>query len=204
MDAALFRAVEDDVACESLRLWESAGPAVSVGHSADIRAEIHEAACEDDDVPVVRRLSGGGAVVAGSGCICFSMLFSMDARPELRFVEHSYQLILDRIATALGMPEIAIRGFSDLAFGDRKISGNAQRRGRRALLHHGTILYAFDFSLMDRYLKQPARQPAYRAGRSHSEFVTNLPLAAGAIKNGIIEAWGALMERTLPREGTQC
>ena len=60
----------------------------------------------------------------------------------------------------------------------RKVSGNAQRRGRRALLHHGTLLYDFDPGLAARYLKEPIRRPAYRSGRCHADFIGNLPLSA--------------------------
>jgi lipoate-protein ligase A len=64
----------------------------------------------------------------------------------------------------------------------RKVSGNAQRRGRRALLHHGTLLYAFDPALAERYLREPRRRPPYRATRTHAEFMGNLPLSADALR----------------------
>ena len=70
---------------------------------------------------------------------------------------------------------MALQGTSDLALNDRKFSGNAQQRKRTHLLHHGTLLYAFATEPLARYLKPPPRQPAYRAGRSHADFVTNLP-----------------------------
>ena len=73
----------------------------------------------------------------------------------------------------------------------RKVSGNAQRRGRRALIHHGTLLYDFDPGLAARYLKEPARQPAYRAARRHAEFIGNLPLSAETIRARLETAWRA-------------
>ena len=85
----------------------------------------------------------------------------------------------------LNLPGLAIRGTSDLVLGDRKVSGNAQRRGRRALLHHGTLLYDFDAQWMMRYLKEPRRQPSYRAERTHEAFVTNMPLDSRTIKDAI-------------------
>jgi lipoate-protein ligase A len=93
--------------------------------------------------------------------------------------------------SALGLPGLALHGQSDLAIDERKISGNAQRRGRRALLHQGTLLYAFELRLMERYLKEPPRQPAYRAGRRHALFVTNAPLQSRVVKMAIAQAWSA-------------
>ena len=73
-------------------------------------------------------------------------------------------------------------GTSDLAAAGRKFSGNAQQRKRRFLLHHGTLLYAFDLSRVGRYLRPPPRQPEYRAGRDHVAFLRNLDLPAEEIK----------------------
>ena len=147
-----------------------------LGWFGDVDLEVDERACRADRVPILRRISGGGAVVIGPGCLNYSFVFSLDRRPELRDVDRSYHLILGWVADAIGVAGVRRAGVSDLAIGGRKIGGSAQRRGRRALLHHGTLLYAFNVNAMDRYLKVPTRQPAYRANRSHAGFVTNAPV----------------------------
>jgi lipoate-protein ligase A len=76
-----------------------------------------------------------------------------------------------------------------VAIGGRKISGNAQRRKSRVLLHHGTILYASDLQRMEKFLKAPPRQPDYRAGRTHSEFTANLALPPDEIKRRLSRCW---------------
>ncbi|MBI4264568.1 MAG: lipoate--protein ligase family protein [Acidobacteria bacterium] len=188
-DAALFHELEGGAARETLRFWESTEPAVILGSFGPAWREIDEEACAADRVPVVRRTSGGGAVVVGRGCLNYSLLMSLDARPELRHVAHSYDVILGRMAAALGVPGLTVEAVSDLALDGRKVAGSAQRRGRRALLHHGTVLYAFDASVMTRYLKDPARQPSYRAGRPHTEFVTNLPMGLAAIRAALMRSF---------------
>ena len=107
----------------------------------------------------------------------------------------SFQFILGRIAAALDIPGLSVAGETDLALGLRKVSGNAQRRGRRALLHHGTLLYGFDPGLVSRYLKEPVRQPAYRAARRHAEFLGVLPLSAEAIRTRLEGAWEDFVHR---------
>jgi lipoate-protein ligase A len=72
-----------------------------------------------------------------------------------------------------------------------KFSGNAQRRRRHSLVFHGTILYAFDLSLVNALLPLPSNQPEYRAGRSHAEFVRNVTAAPDTIRVGLREAWSA-------------
>ncbi len=71
----------------------------------------------------------------------------------------------------------------------RKFSGNAVRLRRRTILYHGTILYDFPLTLMSRYLQSPPRQPVYRNGRSHMEFVVNFPAPRDAILDAIAQAF---------------
>ena len=189
LDGIAFQEVETGGNYESLRCWESSRPAVILGALGSISRQVDEKACREDDVPILRRLSGGGAVVIGPGCLNYSLVLSMDLRPGLRSIEHSYEFILGRMIRALRLPGLAVRGTSDLALEERKVSGNSQRRGRRALLHHGTILYDFDILLMERYLKHPPRQPAYRSGRTHRTFVANAPVARSVIEQAITKEW---------------
>jgi lipoate-protein ligase A len=185
LDTALFRALEANTGGESLRFWECPEPAVIVGASDRIDRQVHEEACIADGVPILRRISGGGAVVVGPGCLNYSLILSLDKRPELHSVTESYRLILGPIIEALNLPGLVIGGTSDIVLEDRKVSGNSQRRGRHALLHHGTLLYDFDAQWMARYLREPDRQPSYRARRNHAEFVTNLPMDANAIQEAV-------------------
>jgi lipoate-protein ligase A len=82
-------------------------------------------------------------------------------------------------------------GVSDLAIDGRKVSGNSQRRKRRAALVHGTFLLSFDLSLIDAVLPLPARQPAYRAHRTHAAFLMNLPAPAEVVAQALRSAWKA-------------
>jgi lipoate-protein ligase A len=184
-----FRAIEHDGEPEGLSIWEASEPTVIVGALAHVNRQVHQDHCEADGVPIVRRSSGGGAVVIGRGCLNYSLSLSLDERPELRNVQGSYRLILTRLVEALDMPGLELRGLGDLAIGDRKVGGSSQRRGRRALLHHGTLLYDFDLSLMDRYLKHPDREPAYRDGRRHLDFVANVTIHSDLIKDAMTRAW---------------
>jgi len=88
-----------------------------------------------------------------------------------------------------------------LATMGRKCSGNAQQRKARGLLQHGTLLYAFDIPRVRRYLRQPARQPEYRGGREHDEFLVNLPTTAADLTHRLRAAWEAtVVHRDWPRE----
>lgn len=191
MDDALLRRAEDDGSPSCLRIWSPPTHAVVLGASGRIASEVDLDACRRDGVTVARRTSGGGTVVIGPGALCFTVVLPIDAHPDLRSVDTAQSFVLGRAAAALreAGPPVEIRGSGDLTLGDLKVSGSAQRRLRRWLLVHATILHDFELPLISRYLLTPARQPAYRRGRGHAEFVTNLPMSAEAIREALVAVW---------------
>jgi lipoate-protein ligase A len=196
LDEALLNEAEQtagrgEPGSELLRFWESPVVFVVLGSTGRLVEEIRLAACSRGGIDILRRSSGGGTVLMGPGCLCFSLILDLQARPELRDIHASYRAILGRLAACLGVEGLAHRGISDLALHGRKVAGNAQRRKRGVLLHHGAILYNFDLPAIAALLKEPARQPDYRAGRPHAEFVANLALPAGEIKRRLASCWNA-------------
>jgi lipoate-protein ligase A len=196
LDEAMLLAAEAGEGGDVLRLWEWPHPAVVLGAGGRLAEDVNESACRADGVPTLRRASGGGTVLLGAGCLCFSLVLSYDRDPALTQIASSYVYIFDRILQALAgvLPGMACAGTSDLAAGGRKFSGNAQQRKRTHLLHHGTLLYGFDLALVSRYLRLPARQPEYRGRREHGDFLMNLPVTAAELKRQLREAWGADVE----------
>lgn len=193
LDEALLLQAEADQGGEVLRLWEWPTLAVVIGAAGRISEEVNEEACRADQVPLVRRASGGGTVLLGSGCLCFSLVLAYDHDPALREIPSSYRFILERNCLALLdlLPGLEPAGTSDLAFEGRKFSGNAQQRKRHYLLHHGTLLYHFDIARVSRYLKPPSRQPDYRARREHADFLLNLPVDADLLRQQLRAVWQA-------------
>ena len=197
LDEAFLLRAETGEGGEVLRLWEWPRPAVVLGAGGRLADDVDEAACRADDVPVLRRSSGGGTVLLGAGCLLYTLVLDGDRAPELAGIRSSYAFILARVAAAF--PEwggVEQAGTSDLAAAGRKFSGNAQQRKRRFLLHHGTLLYAFDLARVGRYLIPPPRQPEYRAGRDHAAFLRNLDLPGEEIKRRLRAAWAADVEET--------
>jgi len=193
LDEALLEEAETVTLAETLRLWESPRPLVVIGRSSQIAVEVRVDACRSLGIPVLRRVSGGAAVVAGPGCLMYALVLSYQLRPELRVLDRAHRYVLDRLAAALRplMPDVQCCGTSDLAFGGRKFSGNSARCRRNHFLYHGTLLYDFPLELIDRCLTMPPRMPDYRGGRPHGGFVANLPLQAETIRQSLVTAWDA-------------
>lgn len=186
-DTALFAAVESGHADHLYRCWRTPQPLVVAGRFRRIGDDVLEEACRVDGVPIIHRDSGGGTVVLGAGCLNYAVALSLVSRPELSDVAASFRIILDAIVEALALPGLA-RSETDLSLLGRKVSGNAQRRGRVALLHHGTLLFGFDVRLAERYLKEPSRQPPYRQRRRHADFLANLPIPEAELESRLEHA----------------
>ncbi len=188
---------------EVLRVWQWPTLAVVLGAGGRIADDVCEDRCRADGVPLARRSSGGGTVLLGPGCLLYSIVLRYDRDPALTQIVPSYRYVLAHIVAALHgiAPGLDVRGSSDIAEVERKVSGNAQQRKRSHLLQHGTLLYAFDIARVAEYLQAPPRQPDYRRHRDHRDFLTNLPTDAATLKRSLRAAWSAPAEMlTLPMD----
>lgn len=193
LDEWLLHAADADPRQATLRIWEPTRYCVVLGRSNRAGVEADLEACRRDDVPVLRRMSGGGAVVIGPGCLCFTLTLPIHAEHQRLGITGTTAALLGRMAASLQslLPGSAVRGISDLTVTELKFSGNAQRWQRQAFLHHGTLLYDFDLPRVGRYLRTPSRQPEYRAERSHAEFIGNLPLSREQLADWLGRTWQA-------------
>jgi len=166
-----------------IRFWEPQDYAVVLGASCRLGDDVRVGACRTDGVPIVRRSSGGGSVVVGPGTLNLTVILPEAAAPGLSAVDVAQRYVLERIAESIrraGRP-VRVQERGDLTLGDRKCGGSAQRRLKHWFLVHCSILYHVAIERIVRYLAIPARQPAYRQGRAHGDFLTNLELPRQAL-----------------------
>ena len=179
-DEVLLRLANQGRSGEALRFWESDRVFIVLGRLGRLDREVRREMTRRDGIPIFRRASGGGTVVQGPGCLNYTLVLSKE-RPEIADLRRSYQFIQGKLISVLSElgVEAAFWPISDMAVRgtQRKFSGNAQKRGRRFILHHGTLLYRFDLALIERYLTMPGDMPAYRQYRRHLDFVTNISIS---------------------------
>jgi lipoate-protein ligase A len=199
-DEALFKNAEDGLCGETLRFWESVTPFIVLGKTSKEDQEINFENVNKDKIPIVRRCSAGGVVVQGKGCLNFVLVLSRE-RKEIQTIASSYAFILENVIFALKKLGVRARFYPPcelaLVQNDKKFSGNAQRRGKKFILHHGTILYNFDISLAEKYLLFPPKVPFYRKCRSHGDFMTNIDAHPKEIMEVLAQAFKARTKRRL-------
>jgi lipoate-protein ligase A len=156
-----------------LRFWWGGPPAVVMGSSEQLEQVVDAEACARLGVAVLKRSTGGGSVLQTGGVLNYSLITPAPAILDLKAgFRPGINLICAILAAfgVVGRPE----GTSDVAVGDRKISGNAQARRWKALLVHGTLLVDFDHGLAEAVLKHPPREPVYRRRRPDRDFLVTL------------------------------
>lgn len=176
---------------EVLRFWEPREVSVVLGYANQVATEVRLDRCGAAGVPVLRRISGGGAVVQIPGVLNYAVVLRTQ-RTELVGIPGTNAFVLDRVALAVERvirEPVARRGDTDLCLGALKFSGNAQRRLSQAILFHGSILLAADLRRLEELLPHPSREPDYRGGRAHAEFVRNLGCSAGELKAALQTVW---------------
>ncbi|HEO70922.1 MAG TPA: lipoate--protein ligase family protein [Candidatus Hydrogenedentes bacterium] len=198
-DEVLLTGAEEGKAGEVLRFWESPVPFVVLGVAQQYRREVFVERCRDDNVQIVRRCSAGGCVYQAPGCLNYTLVLERARHTQLDTIRSSYCFILGRMAEAIRTHGLPVRhnGISDLALRGKKVSGNAQKRRRNYILHHGTLLYAMDLDAIGRYVREPEDRPRYRGDRSHAGFVRNLSLTADKLRAAVCAAFeveGATVE----------
>lgn len=177
-----------------LSFWAAPVHFVVLGYGKRAADEVNLPECERLGIPVLRRTSGGGTVLQGPGCFNYNLVLPIESDAELATITGTNRRIMEThrrvFSELLGAP-VRQRGCTDLALGDLKFSGNAQRRKRRCLLFHGSILTGMDFALIERALRMPSQQPEYRQQRRHADFLTNVSLSEEQIRNALVTAWNA-------------
>lgn len=122
---------------ESYLLFYINQPSIIIGKNQNTIEEINSDYVEENDIIVVRRLSGGGAVYHDLGNLNYSFITKDDGESF-----HNYKKFTEPVVEAL--KELGVNaelsGRNDLVVGERKISGNAQFATKGRMFSHGTLM----------------------------------------------------------------
>jgi len=131
-----------------LIIWRSK-PSVIVGKHQNSLAEINYRYLKEKNIPVIRRISGGGTVYHDLGNINFT--FIQNSQPG-NLVD--FKKFTSPVLEYLGSLNIPARfeGKNDLRVHGKKISGNAEHVHKTRVLHHGTLLYSADMIYLSKAL----------------------------------------------------
>lgn len=155
---------------DSFMLWRNE-PSIIVGKHQNTLAEINLDYVNQNQIKVVRRLSGGGAVFHDLGNINFTFISKGDHRTLVDFRKFT-EPILD-VMLKLGI-QARFEGRNDLTIDGLKFSGNAEHVYRDRVLHHGTLLFSSMMTDMSLALNVDPSKFSDKAVKSVRSRVTNI------------------------------
>lgn len=168
-DAELFGGKDD-----GFMIWKPDKTVVVLGQADDPYLSLYGDNIAKDSVPVMRRPTGGSAVVLTRDMLVISVAKSVTPGSHFRdFFRAVNRMIIEGL-NQTGVSGAVQKGISDIALGNRKILGSSMASHGNRRTYHAVLNMAGDTALFERYLRHPAREPDYRSGRRHSDFVTSL------------------------------
>lgn len=196
----------DSVLLESpvsrLMIWQPKFSVIVIGQSNSPEKYVLAEKALMDGVAVIKRPSGGETVVLTPGMLVVSLVLRTAKLPGSRdFFTRINDLLIAGLSEA-GLSNVDYRGISDLAVNDKKIMGSSIYRKPGMLFYHAVLNYKESPEYIASYLMHPVREPDYRKGRHHAEFITTLEAAGIKISlsnlmivlesklQPILEIWG--------------
>lgn len=165
-------------------------PSIIIGRNQNTLEEIDQDYIEKNNIKVVRRISGGGAVYHDLGNLNFSFMTDYDRSKLNNFRQFTEPIV--RILNEMGVPA-ELKGRNDLVVHDKKISGNAQFSSVKRMFNHGTLLLDCDLSQVAKALtvkmtkiKSKGHKSARARVANISEFLDQ-PLSTEDFKQKILQ-----------------
>ena len=155
-------------------------PSVIIGKHQAPHRETETGYITRNNIPVIRRISGGGTVFHDQGNLNFSFISNSTPGKQIDFRKYT-QPVIQFLATE-GV-EAKFEGKNDLKVNGLKISGNAEHVWRNRVLHHGTLLFDSQLEIMKRSIRKDNSCYFSRAVVSNPSPVTNLKDWLDSIKN---------------------
>lgn len=153
LDQALMSTVGDSIPILRIYGWKPC--AVSIGYFQSLKEEVDIKKCKKLGIDVVRRITGGGAVLHEH-----ELTYSFITKRYPANIMESYELICEPVVMCLrnlGF-NAHFSPLNDIDIDNKKVSGNAQTRRNNTLLQHGTILLDVDVDKMFSVLKVPSEK----------------------------------------------
>jgi lipoate---protein ligase len=146
-----------------------------------------------DSITVYKRPSGGQAVVLTPYTIIVSVLLVNSKSIQPKDIFEKINSVIINSLNMLGVKTLSNKGISDIAINDKKILGSSIYRSRNKTFYHAVINYNESAKIFERYLKHPLKEPDYRKGRNHIDFITSVKKNNEKINNE--EIVGSLKEK---------
>jgi len=147
---------------------------VVLGRSNTLEQSVNINNVVRDNISVLKRPSGGEAVILSPKTIVISLKFNIsDVLTTHLYFRKINQKIIDALRS-VDVKDLKMKGISDISIGVKKILGSSIYRKNNTVFYHAVLNVSESSDTLETYLSYPKREPDYRQGRKHKNFVTSL------------------------------
>ncbi|MHA2143869.1 MAG: lipoate--protein ligase family protein [Candidatus Thorarchaeota archaeon] len=215
IDESLARtSVSLDDKVNTLRFWRS-DRAVVIGRFQCVHDEVNLVYCDNNQISIARRFTGGGTVYHDSGNLNFSICVDKRESYVPRSLKEIYEKFIGGVAVGLqsiDIPAVYDPVRSCIRIGSLKVTGTAGWLKRGVAFLHGTLLVNSDLAMLRESLNPPENQPIYLRDKSRircteskrnnvtniADVVTNCPTLE-EIKGSIVDSITSVSDQVIER-----
>lgn len=145
-----------------------------LGLSNKVEKSLIQETVLEDHVEVFKRPSGGETVILTPKTLVLSTTVNTEGfmDPQI-FFKNINQIIIEKLSD-FGIKDLQFRGISDICIGNKKILGSSIYRRKNKVFYHAVLNVSESIDLISKYIAHPPREPEYRKGRPHKDFVTSI------------------------------
>ena len=151
-------------------LWRN-GPSIIIGKNQNTLEEVNLSYVKDNNINVVRRITGGGAVYHDLGNLNFSIITSTSGLEKIDFKKYNIPIL--KALEKLGI-ECELSGRNDMTIDGKKFSGIAQVLWQKRVLNHGTLLFDSELEVLSNALNVKQDKIESKGIKSVKSRVTNI------------------------------
>jgi lipoate-protein ligase A len=146
-------------------------PSVIIGKHQSPHREVNTKFVTENNIPVIRRISGGGTVFHDTGNLNFTYIRTSEEGKQIDFRRYTGDVIDFLLKNGINAK---FEGKNDIKVDGLKISGNAEHVHRNRVLHHGTLLFSSSIDLLRNSLRKDISPYISRAVNSNPSSVMNI------------------------------
>lgn len=170
----------------SFFIWRPENTSLVLGQSNHPESSLITQNVLQDQIPVYKRPSGGETVILTKNMLVISVAFRVQSlqNPKIYFDKINQGII--QALESQGVRGLYQRGISDISIDHKKILGSSIYRTTEKMFYHAVLNISENIDTISKYIAHPAKEPDYRQGRTHKEFVTSLSEAGYTLSHNLL------------------
>ena len=162
----IFKNIPEDI----FMVWNNE-EVVVVGKHQNAFSEIDQKYVKENNIPVIRRITGGGTVFHDDGNLNYSLIFHKNKNAQIDYQRNTNAII--EALKGLGL-NAALQDKSNITVDGIKVSGNSEHLFKNRILHHGTLLFSSDINRLEKIKGNKLDSYSDKAVKSIRKEVVNI------------------------------